>query len=97
MLHSHDALGRDRFGDPDPHRHIHDTAAQRVNLLQLNPPIAVDTPEGDGLAHILSDHGQGTELCWTVVMTRSGDIRTFSHGQISGFEATANASRMASA
>lgn len=35
-------------------------------LLQLDPPIWLETPKGKGLAHVLIDYGPDHDLLWVV-------------------------------
>lgn len=51
-------------------------------LLQLNPPIPVITPKGEGLAHVLIDYGIESDLMWTVFLTCSGECWKFANPQI---------------
>ncbi len=51
-------------------------------ILQLNPPIPVNTPKGEGLAHVLIDYGIESDLMWTVFLTSSGECWTFTNPQI---------------
>lgn len=41
-------------------------------LLQLNPPIPLETPKGKGFAHVLIDYGPENDLIW-VVLQDSGE------------------------
>jgi hypothetical protein len=51
-----------------------------VSLLQMNPPIPVITPKGDGYAHVLIDYG--AELLWVVFLDDSGECWTYDNTQI---------------
>lgn len=51
-------------------------------LLQLDPPIPVMTPKGEGLAHILIDYGIEHDLLWTVFLTVGGECWTFPNAKI---------------
>jgi hypothetical protein len=51
-------------------------------MLQLNPPLPMNTPKGEGFAHILIDYGPESDLYWTVIITESGEIWTFSNREI---------------
>jgi len=51
-------------------------------MLQLNPPLPVQTPRGPGLAHVLIDYGAEHDLVWVVFQSdgecwswRNQDIR----------------------
>ena len=48
-------------------------------LLQLNPPIPMNTPKGEGFAHILIDYGPESDLYWTVLITATGEIWTYAN------------------
>lgn len=51
-------------------------------MLQLNPPIPMNTPEGEGFAHIVIDYGPESDLYWTVLITESGEIRTYANRHV---------------
>lgn len=51
-------------------------------MLQLNPPLPMQTPKGEGLAHILIDYGPESDLYWTVFITGTGEIWTFSNREV---------------
>jgi len=51
-------------------------------LIQLNPPIPVKTPKGDGLAHIVIDYGPEHDLLWVVFIDNSGECWTYPNPQI---------------
>ncbi|CAB4130682.1 hypothetical protein UFOVP120_23 [uncultured Caudovirales phage] len=51
-------------------------------MLQLDPPLPVETPHGPGLAHVLIDYGAEHDLIWVVFQAdgecwswRNQDIR----------------------
>jgi len=48
-------------------------------MLQLNPPLPMNTPKGQGFAHILIDYGPESDLYWTVLITETGEIWTFAN------------------
>ena len=48
-------------------------------MLQLNPPIPMCTPKGEGFAHILIDYGPESDLYWTVLITDTGEIWTYAN------------------
>ncbi len=52
-------------------------------ILQLNPPIPVDTPDGPGLAHGWIDYGAEHHLLW-VVLRDDGQCWTYSNEKIRG-------------
>lgn len=51
-------------------------------MLQLNPPLPLKTPKGDGFAHFLIDYGPESDLYWTVFITATGEIWTFSNRDV---------------
>ena len=50
-----------------------------IAVLQLNPPIPMNTPKGEGFAHILIDYGPESDLYWTVLITETGEIWTYAN------------------
>lgn len=50
-------------------------------MIQLNPPIPVFTPKGDGYAHVLIDYGPEYNLMW-VVFQDSGECWTWQNSEI---------------
>jgi hypothetical protein len=56
-------------------------------LLQLNPPIPMQTPRGEGLAVLVIDYGPDHDLWWTVILSKgehAGEIWTYSNPQLRG-------------
>lgn len=51
-------------------------------MLQLNPPLPMNTPKGEGFAHVLIDYGPESDLYWTVFITETGEIWTFSNSEV---------------
>ncbi|GAA0907786.1 hypothetical protein GCM10009552_16180 [Rothia nasimurium] len=51
-------------------------------MLQLNPPLPMNTPKGEGFAHFLIDYGPESDLYWTVLITESGEIWTFANKEV---------------
>jgi len=51
-------------------------------LLRLDPPIPVDTPKGEGMAHVLIDYGVDHDLMWVVFLRSGGECWTFRNSQI---------------
>jgi hypothetical protein len=39
----------------------------------------MNTPKGEGFAHILIDYGPESDLYWTVLITATGEIWTFAN------------------
>jgi hypothetical protein len=50
-------------------------------MLQLNPPIPVFTPKGEGLAHVLIDYGPEYNLMW-VVFQDTGECWTWQNSEV---------------
>src|SRR2546429_5803404 len=58
-------------------------------MLQLNPPIPLSTPKGDGIAVMVIDYGIDHDLWWTVIISRgehAGEIWTFANPEVRGVE-----------
>lgn len=51
-------------------------------MLQLNPPLPMLTPKGEGFAHILIDYGPESDLYWTVLITTTGEVWTFANREV---------------
>lgn len=51
-------------------------------MLQLNPPLPLLTPKGEGFAHLLIDYGPESDLYWTVFITATGEIWTFANREV---------------
>jgi hypothetical protein len=51
-------------------------------MLQLNPPLPMNTPKGEGFAHILIDYGPESDLYWTVLITETGEIWTYANRHV---------------
>ena len=59
------------------------------SLLQLDPPIPMRTPKGEGLATLVIDYGPDYDLLWTVIVTKgehAGEIWTYPNTQVRGVE-----------
>lgn len=55
-------------------------------LLQLNPPIPVDTPKGQGFAFGWLDYGQEHDCLWKVCVTTTGEWWDVPQPQVRGVE-----------
>lgn len=51
-------------------------------MIQLNPPLPMNTPKGEGFAHVLIDYGPESDLYWTVFITETGEIWTFANRHV---------------
>ena len=45
-----------------------------TSLLQLDPPLPVDTPKGKALAHVLIDYGPEEHLFWVCFQDDTGEV-----------------------
>ena len=50
-------------------------------ILQLSPPLPLDTPKGASLAHFLIDYGPESDLIW-VCFQESGEIWCFQNREV---------------
>jgi hypothetical protein len=48
-------------------------------ILQLNPPLPVSCPKGQGLCHFLIDYSMESHLYWVIVLDESGEIWTYAN------------------
>ena len=44
-----------------------------MNLLQLDPPLPLNTPKGSALAHVLIDDGPEHDLVWVCFQDETGE------------------------
>ncbi len=51
-------------------------------ILQLNPPIPMSTPKGNGMAWFVADYGIEFDLQWTVVIDETGEIWTYQNPSV---------------
>jgi len=51
-------------------------------LLQLNPPMPLETPKGPALAHVLIDNGPEHSLLWVCFVDASGECWTFPNEKV---------------
>ena len=47
------------------------------SLIQLNPPIPLETPSGKALAHIVIDYGPEYDLLWVCFNDKNGECWTW--------------------
>lgn len=50
--------------------------------LQLNPPLPMSCPKGEGFAHFLIDYGPESDLYWTIFVTETGEIWTYANKHV---------------
>ncbi len=53
-------------------------------MIQLNPPIPLNTPKGEGFAHLMLDYGPESDLYWVVMITATGEIWTYANRYVRG-------------
>ena len=53
-----------------------------MNLLQLDPPLPLNTPKGPGLAHVMIDYGPEHHLIWVVFLDSEGECWAFQNPEI---------------
>lgn len=53
-----------------------------MTILQLNPPIELQTPKGNGLAWLVIDNGIEYNLQWVVAINETGEIWTYSNPDV---------------
>jgi hypothetical protein len=51
-------------------------------MIQLDPPIPVDTPNGPGWAQLVIDYGPAWGLCWVVFLRDSRECWTYRNSLI---------------
>jgi len=51
-------------------------------MLQLDPPVPLQTPKGPGLAWVLIDYSTEMHLYWVVALDDSGEIWTFQNPEV---------------
>jgi hypothetical protein len=51
-------------------------------LVQLNPPLHMETPKGPGLAHFVIDYGPEADLFWVVFMDADGACWTVPNPEV---------------
>ena len=51
-------------------------------ILQLDPPVPLDTPRGPGNAHLVIDPGTEHHLQWVVFLNENGECWTFQNPEV---------------
>lgn len=51
-------------------------------ILQLDPPLPMETPKGAGLAHFMIDYGPEHHLLWVVFMDADGTCWSISNLEV---------------
>jgi hypothetical protein len=53
-----------------------------MSSIQLNPPIPMMTPKGEGLAWVMIDYGIEYNLIWVVAIDATGEIWSFANPKV---------------
>jgi len=51
-------------------------------IIQLNPPIPLETPKGKGYAHLVIDYSQEHNLVWVVFIDNTGECWSFENKEV---------------
>ena len=51
-------------------------------MIQINPPMPLETPKGKALAHFLIDYGPEHHLMWVCFQDKTGECWTWSNEKI---------------
>ena len=51
-------------------------------IIQLNPPIELQTPKGEGICHFMIDYGMEANIHWVVFIHKTGECWTFQNPEI---------------
>jgi len=51
-------------------------------MIQLDPPIPLDTPKGKGWAHLVIDYSQEHDLIWIVFIDDTGECWNFRNPEV---------------
>ena len=51
-------------------------------IVQLNPPLPMETPRGKAVAHFLLDYGLEMDLMWICFQDETGECWTFQNHEI---------------
>ncbi len=68
-----------------------------MRLLQLDPPIPVETPKGLGVAVVLIDYGPDYDLLWVTFADATGECWTWPNREIRGVKNVTTRRRVAEA
>ncbi len=55
-------------------------------IQQLNPPIPLNTPKGDGEAWLVIDYSKEDDLMWVVCIDSTGEVWTFRNQDVRGIK-----------
>ena len=55
-------------------------------IIQLNPPIPVDTPKGTGFCVAWIDYSQEHDTIWKVIITETGEVWDYRQFEVRGIK-----------
>lgn len=55
-------------------------------VTQLNPPLPMSCPKGEGFAHFLIDYGPESDLYWVIFITETGEVWTYANKHVRASE-----------
>jgi len=58
------------------------SSRHQAMMLQLNPPLPLNTPKGKAWAHLVIDYGQEHDLQWVCFIDATGECWTYSNPEI---------------
>jgi hypothetical protein len=53
-----------------------------MSILQLDPPLPMTCPKGNGVCHFLIDYGIEENLYWVIMIDDSGEIWVFDNTKV---------------
>jgi len=53
-----------------------------MTILQLDPPLPLSTPKGDGWAWLVIDYGIEHDLLWVVAIDETGEMWAFKNPEV---------------
>lgn len=53
-----------------------------MTIIQLDPPLPMNTPKGEAIAHFLIDYGMESHLMWVCFQAETGECWTWSNPEI---------------
>jgi hypothetical protein len=51
-------------------------------IIQLDPPLPLQTPKGAGLAHLVVDYGVEADLIWVVFIDATGEVWSYRNQEV---------------
>lgn len=53
-----------------------------MTVTQLNPPIPMSCPKGNGLAHFMIDYSPEFSICWVIFIDKTGECWSYMNEHI---------------